>query len=74
MLVSAEARWFWNGAPPRDLERWFAERPIAAGGGTPRVDDYLLDARQQELGIKRRGDLWKPLLQKRGRVDLNAFG
>jgi hypothetical protein len=56
MQVSAEARWFWREAPPDGLERWFVDRPIAAGGGTPRIDEYLLDARQQELGIKTRGD------------------
>jgi hypothetical protein len=56
MLVSAEARWFWREAPPDGLERWFTQRPLAAGGGKPRTDEYLLDAGQQELGIKKRGD------------------
>jgi hypothetical protein len=60
MVVSAEARWFWRGTPPDDLERWFVQRPIAAGGGTPRLDEYLLDARQQEVGIKRRGAIGEP--------------
>ena len=59
-MVSAEARWFWRGTPPADLERWFVLRPIAAGGGTLRLDEYLLDARQQELGIKRRGAIGAP--------------
>ena len=59
MMVSAEARWFWQGNPPDDLERWFELRPIVAGGGVPRLDEYLLDARQKELGIKSRGDIGK---------------
>jgi bifunctional non-homologous end joining protein LigD len=37
-----------------------------------RIEDFtLLDVRPR---IKRRGDLWKPLLQKRGRFDLKTFG
>jgi hypothetical protein len=56
MLVSAEARWFWREAPPDGLERWFTQRPLAAGGGKPRLDEYLLDPGQQELGTKKRGD------------------
>jgi bifunctional non-homologous end joining protein LigD len=37
-----------------------------------RIEDFtLLDVRPR---IKRRGDLWKPLLQKRGRFDLTTFG
>jgi len=37
-----------------------------------RIEDFTL--KNVRPRIKRRGDLWKPLLQKRGRVDLNAFG
>ena len=55
MVISAETRWFWWGTPPGALERWFTDRPIPPGGGTPRVDEYLLDREQQELGIKTRG-------------------
>jgi len=37
-----------------------------------RIEDFtLLDVRPR---IKRRGDLWKPLLQKSGRFDLKTFG
>jgi bifunctional non-homologous end joining protein LigD len=36
-----------------------------------RIDDFTL--RNVRPRLKRRGDLWKPLLQKRGRVDLARF-
>jgi bifunctional non-homologous end joining protein LigD len=37
-----------------------------------RIEDFtLLNVRPR---IKRRGDLWKPLLEKRGRFNLGAFG
>jgi len=58
MQVSAEIRWFWRGAPPPGLEDWFrkADRhDCAAGGGSARVDEYLCDVNQGELGLKRRG-------------------
>jgi bifunctional non-homologous end joining protein LigD len=37
-----------------------------------RIEDFtLMNVRPR---IKRRGDLWKPLLEKKGRFDLKAFG
>jgi hypothetical protein len=57
MLVTAEIRWFWREIP-REFEAWFrdpAPSVCAAGGGGVRVDDYLADAGQIELGMKRRG-------------------
>jgi len=55
MLVSAEIRWFWEGDIPSEWDRWFRSGPFPPGGGAARVDEYLLDPRQTELGVKRRG-------------------
>jgi hypothetical protein len=58
MQISAEIRWFWRNTPPPGLEDWFynADSPFCvAGGGKTRVDEYLRDPRQIELGLKRRG-------------------
>jgi hypothetical protein len=57
MQVSAEARWFWCDEPIA-LSRWFlgedAHRCTSGGGGI-RIDKYLIDGRQMELGMKSRG-------------------
>jgi hypothetical protein len=57
MRLSAELRWFWNGEPAKEFDRWFVE----AGQGWPhakpaktRVDDYLVDPQQNTLSIKKR--------------------
>ena len=55
MLISAEVRWFWKPAAPRALEDWFRGGAFAPGGGTPRIDEYLIDPGQRELGVKSRG-------------------
>ncbi len=58
MQVSAEIRWFWRNEPPPGLKDWFCKADhhfCSAGGGGTRMDEYLRDARQVELGIKRRG-------------------
>ena len=58
MQVSAEIRWFWRSAPPTGLEDWFCKAEshgCPAGGGKARVDEYLRDLSQPELGLKRRG-------------------
>ncbi len=58
MEVSAEIRWFWEGAGPPGLREWFRSEEshgCAAGGGGLRVDAYLSDPKQEELGIKVRG-------------------
>jgi hypothetical protein len=58
MQVSAEIRWFWHDASPPSLEDWFCKADghyCSAGGGGTRVDEYLRDASQVELGLKRRG-------------------
>lgn len=59
MLISAEIRWFWRDSPPSELHSWFMSPDIhgcAVGGGSndPRLDTYLRDAVQAELGIKLR--------------------
>jgi hypothetical protein len=58
MEVSAEIRWFWQGTGPANLQEWFTSREFhecAAGGGSFRIDAYLHDPEQVELGIKLRG-------------------
>lgn len=58
MQISAEIRWFWRNTAPDGLVNWFcgADRhSCIAGGGETRSDDYLRDACQAELGLKRRG-------------------
>ncbi|HEX5043833.1 MAG TPA: hypothetical protein VFV75_13055 [Candidatus Polarisedimenticolaceae bacterium] len=54
MIVSAELRWFWQGAAPPSLRRWFAGSGCPPGGGKPREDVYLLDPAQAEVGLKHR--------------------
>lgn len=58
MRTTAEIRWFWQGAPPPRFKAWF----VAAGPSWPaaresetRIDAYLRDTEQRELGIKERG-------------------
>lgn len=57
MQVTAEIRWFWS-VPQAELKDWFTNSNIhdyPAGGGGTRIDSYLLDPRQVELGLKHRG-------------------
>lgn len=57
MQVSAEIRWFWSSLPA-EVEQWFRkpdETGCPPGGGGIRVDEYLCDPGQNELGIKKRG-------------------
>ena len=69
MLLSAEVRWFWRGPRP-SLYRWFAEMSIPPGGGGTRIDTYLIDRGQTELGIKIRGS--KPGLEIKALVGEGA--
>jgi uncharacterized protein YndB with AHSA1/START domain len=69
MLLSAEVRWFWQGSRP-DLYEWFAASSPKPGGGEGRVDTYLFDAAQAELGIKSRG--LKPGLELKALVSYRA--
>src|SRR5262249_53133999 len=57
MRLSAELRWFWNGEPAKEFDRWFVEAgqswPHAKPAKT-RLDDYLVDHQQSALSIKKR--------------------
>jgi hypothetical protein len=55
MLVSAEVRWFWQDELPPGVEAWFHRGDFAPGGGRTRIDEYVFDPAQRELGIKKRG-------------------
>jgi hypothetical protein len=58
MQVSAEIRWFWQGAGPPLLRAWFMDARFhehSVGGGSVRTDAYLPDPQQADLGIKLRG-------------------
>lgn len=58
MQVSAEIRWYWRGAGMPSLPEWFKgakSQGCRAGGGGSRTDLYIIDADQEELGVKRRG-------------------
>lgn len=59
MHVSAEIRLFWHEEPPRGFKEWLlgtGPHGTAVGGGNTRVDEYLSDPEQSELGLKVRGD------------------
>lgn len=70
MEISAECRWFWRVTPywvGKDLFEWFKNRDgFLPGGGELRIDEYLLDRNQSELGIKRRGG--RPGVEVKGLV------
>jgi hypothetical protein len=67
MLVSAEIRWFWHDAAVPGIESWFCAGPYRPGGGPPpRVDEYLWDPGQVELGLKKRGE--KPGIEVKGLI------
>lgn len=56
MFVSAEVRWFWRNECPRQVHDWFFRGGLSPGGGRPRIDRYLPQPNNAELGIKGRGD------------------
>lgn len=73
--LSAEVRWFWQGSGPPRLKEWFTDASLhdcAAGGGGRRVDAYLSDPRQVELGVKLRGN--KKGVEVKGLVAVLAEG
>jgi hypothetical protein len=55
MQVSAELRWFWKDSLPPGADAWFRGGPFPPGGGRLRIDEYLADMTQTELGVKTRG-------------------
>lgn len=68
MQVSAEIRYWWRNGAPNGLADWFAAGEFRPGGGITRVDEYLRQPGQAELGIKRRGE--KPGVEIKGLVAL----
>src|SRR5947199_10328598 len=55
MQVSAEIRWFWKNILPPKLKEWFCnakDNTCAAGGGKPRVDEYLYDPLSDRIGTQ----------------------
>src|SRR4051794_26894853 len=55
MAVSAEIRWFWEGAAAPALSRWFESGPFPPGGGGEERADLYLREPSREIGIKARG-------------------
>jgi hypothetical protein len=57
MLVSVELRWFWPDACPAQVESWFGSKP-PGGEATkaPRIDRYVHQKGNTEIGIKVRGE------------------
>ena len=75
MEVSAEIRWFWQGLGPPGLKEWFTDacfHDCPVGGGGHRVDAYLSDPQQVELGVKLRGK--KTGVEVKGLVAVLADG
>ena len=70
MLVSAEVRWFWRDTLPPGLEHWFQSGRLPPGGGTSRQDEYLVDPRQRELGVKKRSG--REGIEIKGLVEVRA--
>lgn len=68
MQLSAEIRWFWQGAIPSSFEKWFHGElgGCPPGGGKPRLDEYLYEKGQLELGLKKRGT--KPGIEVKGLI------
>src|SRR5262245_33598979 len=70
MQLSVEMRWFWRDTQPTvcaDLFRW----DNSDSSGEERVDQYLRDDRQNELGIKLRGS--KPGVEVKGLISREGF-
>lgn len=73
MQVTAEIRWFWRDDEPRDVLDWFVSADVhGEPTATPpsRVDRYLVDGQQAELGIKARGG--RHGVEIKGLVDAHA--
>jgi hypothetical protein len=71
MQASAEIRYFWKSTPPPGLEQWFCldkHHSFPPGGEESRLDVYIRDSSQTELGVKTRGN--KPGVEIKGLVGL----
>jgi hypothetical protein len=67
MQLSAEMRWFWQGTIPSSFEQWFhGFGGCPPGGGQTRLDVYLYEQGQRELGLKKRGT--KPGIEVKGLI------
>jgi hypothetical protein len=66
MVTSAELRWFWRGRCPRPVYDWFFKTGLPPGGGFSRVDRYIPQRGEPDIGLKRRGD--KPDFEVKGLV------
>jgi len=55
MFASAEVRWFWRNECPQQVHDWFFKTGLPPGGGYPRIDRYLPQPNDAEIGIKERG-------------------
>jgi len=77
MFLSAEVRWFWREHCPRQLHDWFFTAGLPPGGGRPRVDRYLPQPTEAEIGIKERGETpgleFKGLVARRESPELGAI-
>jgi hypothetical protein len=56
MLLSAELRWFWQGARPEPIARWFHDGAKCPSDPEERIDRYLPQPGKRDIGIKMRGD------------------
>jgi hypothetical protein len=72
MRVTAEKRWFWKDACPPELAAWFEKSGLPPGGGGVRIDEYLFDRDQKEIGIKKRGN--KREVELKGLVGIEDVG
>ncbi len=75
MQISGEVRWFQLGEAPLELSSWFQSTRVhqcPPGGGEIRVDRYLVDPGNLELGIKYRGG--KSGLEVKGLVKTSEPG
>jgi hypothetical protein len=59
-------RYWWTDAAPKAVSDWFQGMSFQPGGGGDRDDEYLLEPKQTELGVKLRGD--KPGVEVKGLV------
>ena len=66
MLASAEIRWFWRNNCPQQVHDWFFKTGLPPGGSLPRIDRYLPQPNDAEIGVKERADT--PGLEVKGLV------
>lgn len=57
MYPSAELRWFYQEECPASLYRWFYRTSSSPGGGSLRIDEYLLQPNRPEISVKLRREM-----------------